>query len=96
MAKKLSLLDQWLEQLVWKIEDAKREVARAAKQMAQRAEEAKISAEALLADKPLSLSWVTFAEGDLRRAQEAKANLEKLIENQKELLFLSKSMKEEN
>ncbi len=43
--------------------------------------------EALLADQPCSMSWVDFAEGDLRAAREAKAELAKLLEQQKMLEF---------
>ncbi len=39
--------------------------------------------EALLADQPCSMSWVDFAEGDLRAAREARAELAKLLEQQR-------------
>jgi hypothetical protein len=44
----------------------------------------------MLADEPCSLTWVEFAEGDLREAWEAKAHLTKLLEQQEFLLSVIK------
>ena len=81
---------QYLEQLDWMIADAKRELANAAKSMARRAAEAVEDTDRLLADQPCSLSWIEFAEGDLRTAREAKARLRELIAQQKMLQFFAK------
>ena len=78
---------QYLDQLDWMIADAKRELANAAKSMARRAAEAVEDTDRLLADQPCSLSWIEFAEGDLRTAREAKARLRELIAQQKMLQF---------
>ena len=81
---------QYLEQIDWMIADAKRELANAAKSMARRAAEAVEDTDRLLADQPCSLSWIEFAEGDLRTAREAKARLRELIAQQKMLQFCAK------
>jgi hypothetical protein len=81
---------QYLAQLDWMIADAKRELAAAAKAMARRAAEAVDNADAMLADQPCSLTWVEFAESDLRTAREAKDRLNRLIEQQKMLQFVAK------
>lgn len=65
------------------ITDAKRDLARSAQSMSQRAAEACASTEAMLANMPYSLTWVEFAESDLRNAREAKARFNALIEQQK-------------
>jgi hypothetical protein len=70
------------------IPDAKRRVAKAAEQMLWRAQRAVEDASAMLSDQPCSLSWTEFAEGDLREAKEAKAELNKLYEQQKLLQYL--------
>ncbi len=77
-----------LERLEWMIPDAKKRVAKAAEQMLWRAQRAVADADAMLNDQPCSLSWTEFAEGDLREAKEAKAELNKLCEQQKLLQYL--------
>ena len=77
-----------LRRLEWMIPDAKRRVAKAAEQMLWRAQRAVEDATAMLSDQPCSLSWTEFAEGDLREAKEAKAELNKLYEQQKLLQYL--------
>ena len=78
---------QHLASLEWMIEDAKKELAKAAEYMVRRAEEAVADSQKMLADEPCSLSWVEFAEGDLRAAREAKARLRGLLDQQKVLQF---------
>jgi len=77
-----------LQRLEWMIPDAKKRVAKAAEQMLWRAQRAVEDASAMLNDEPCSLSWTEFAEGDLREAKEAKAELNKLYEQQKMLQCL--------
>lgn len=77
-----------LQRLEWMIPDAKKRVAKAAEQMLWRAQRAVEDANAMLKDEPCSLSWTEFAEGDLREAKEAKAELHKLYEQQKMLQYL--------
>ncbi len=45
----------------------------------------------MLDDQPCSLCWTDFADGDLREAKEAKAELNKLYEQQKMLQYLIKN-----
>ena len=66
---------------------SRRRLDEAAQCMLRRAQGAVKDTEALLADQPGSMSWVDFAEGDLRAAREAKAELAKLLEQQKLLEF---------
>lgn len=81
-----------LQRLEWMIPDAKRKMHEAAQSMLRRAELAVKDSESLLADQPCSLTWVDFAEGDLRTAREARAELTKLYEQQNMLqFFLNKS-----
>jgi hypothetical protein len=75
-----------LRRLKWMI-PAMRRMDEAAQCMLRRAQGAVKDTEALLADQPCSMSWVDFAEGDLRAAREAKAELAKLLEQQKMLEF---------
>jgi hypothetical protein len=77
-----------LQRLEWMIPDAKKRVAKAADQMLWRAQRAVEDASAMLNNEPCSLSWTEFAEGDLREAKEAKAELNKLYEMQKMLQYL--------
>lgn len=77
-----------LQRLEWMIPDAKKRVAKAADQMLWRAQRAVEDASAMLNDEPCSLSWTEFAEGDLREAREAKAELNKLYEQQNMLQYL--------
>ncbi len=83
-----SAIQTQLQRLEWMIPDAKRRVAKAADQMLWRAQRAVEDAAAMLNDQPCSLSWPEFAEGDLREAKEAKAELNKLYEQQKLLQYL--------
>jgi hypothetical protein len=83
-----SAIQTHLQRLEWMIPDAKRRVAKAAEQMLWRAQRAVEDASAMLSDQPCSLSWTEFAEGDLREAKEAKAELNKLYEQQKLLQYL--------
>ena len=76
-----------LRRLKWMIPDAMRRMDEAAQCMLRRAQGAVKDTEALLADQPCSMSWVDFAEGDIRAAREAKAELAKLLEQQKMLEF---------
>jgi hypothetical protein len=71
------------------IDDAKRDLAKAAEHMSRRAAEAVSQTQAMLADKPCSMSWVDFAESDLRHARQAEATLTKLVEQQKILLYIA-------
>ena len=84
-------LTEQLAKLDWQIEDAKRDLANAAKQLARRAEEATTQCDAMLADQPCSLGWVDFAEGDLRRAAELKTRLNQLLEQKNFLTFIAKN-----
>ena len=76
-----------LNRIKWMIPFAKRRIDEAAQFMLRRAQGAIKDTEALLADQPCSMSWVDFAEGDLRAAREARAELAKLLEQQKMLEF---------
>ena len=80
-----------LQRLDWMIPDAKKRVAKAAEQMLWRAQRAVEDATAMMSDEPCSLSWTDFADGDLREAKEAKAELNKLYEQQKLLQYLLKN-----
>jgi hypothetical protein len=80
-----------LQRLDWMIPDAKKRVAKAAEQMLWRAQRAVDDANAMMSDEPCSLSWTDFADGDLREAKEAKAELNKLYEQQKLLQYLLKN-----
>ncbi len=82
---------QQLVTLEWMIEDAKRDLAKAAEYMARRAAEAVADTTAMIEDKPCSLSWVEFAESDLRAARDAKARLRELLAQQKMLQFCQKN-----
>lgn len=77
-----------LQRLEWMIPDAKQRVAKAADQMLWRAQRAVEDARAMLNNEPCSLFWTELAEGDLREAKEAKAELNKLYEQQKMLQYL--------
>lgn len=81
-------IETQLQRLEWMIPDAKKRVAYAAEKMLWRAQRAVEDANAMLKDEPCSLSWTEFAEGDLREAKEAKAELNKLYEQQKMLQYL--------
>jgi hypothetical protein len=76
-----------LRRLEWMIPDAKRRLAKAADQMLWRAQKAVEDSKAMLADEGCTLNWMEFAEGDLREAKEAKAELTKLYEQQRLLTF---------
>lgn len=82
------LIREQLARLDWMIADAKRDLAKAATEMARRAENAVKECDAMIADQPCSLMWTEFAEGDLRTAKEAKARLNQLFEQQNMLKFL--------
>jgi hypothetical protein len=41
----------------------------------------------MLADEPCTMNWMDFAEGDLREAKEAKAELQRLYEQQRMLNY---------
>lgn len=73
--------------LEWMIPDTKRRLAKAADQMLWRAQKAVEDSKAMLADEPCTMNWMEFAEGDLREAKEAKAELTKLYEQQRMLTF---------
>lgn len=83
-------IQEQLARLEWMIPDAKRRLASAAQSMLRRAQGAVADADAMIADQPCSLTWVDFAEGDLREAREAKAELQKLCEQQKLLQYIAK------
>ena len=85
-AAEQAIKDQ-LRRLEWMIPDAKRRMDEAAQCMLRRAQNAVKETEAMLADGAWSLSWVDFAESDLRAAREAKAELMKLYEQQNMLKF---------
>lgn len=74
-----------LKRVGWQIEDAKQRLAKAAQSMLRRAQEATDDCRRMVAGEPCSLSWVEFAEGDLRQARDAKASLSEL-NNQKAIL----------
>lgn len=84
-------IQEQLQRLDWMIPDAKKRVAKAAEQMLWRAQRAVEDATAMLNDQPCSLSWTDFADGDLREAKEAKADLNKLYEQQRMLQYLLKN-----
>ena len=77
-----------LHRLEWMIPDAKKRVVAAAEKMFWRVTQAVADATAMLADEPCSLSWTEFAEGDLREAREAKAELNSLYEKQRMLQYM--------
>lgn len=83
-----AIADQ-LRRLEWMIPDAKRRMDEAAQCMLRRAQKAVKETEAMLSDGAWSLSWVDFAESDLRAAREAKADLMKLYEQQNMLNYLN-------
>lgn len=87
-ANPTAAIREQLQRLEWMIPDAKKRVAKAAQQMLWRAQLAVEDATAMLNDQPCSLSWTDFADGDLREAKEAKADLNKLYEQQKMLQYL--------
>ncbi len=80
-----------LSRLDWMIQDAKRQLANAAKEMLRRAESAVKETDAMLADEPCSLMWTEFADGDVRTAKEAKVRLTQLLEQQTMLRFFLKT-----
>ena len=80
-----------LERLEWMIADAKRALADAATEFVRRGEDAVKQSAAMMADEPCSLMWTEFAEGNLRTAQEAKARLTNLLEQQNMLRFFLKA-----
>jgi hypothetical protein len=69
------------------IPDAKKRLARAADAMLRRAQESVKDSQAMLADEPCFINWMDFAEGELREAKEAKANLVQLLEESRKLQF---------
>ena len=80
-----------LRRLEWMIPDAQRRLAGVAQEMLRRAQNAVHDTDAMLANQPCSMSWVEFAECDLRNAREAKADLTKLYEQQAMLKFFLKN-----
>jgi|GEM_PF-552704 hypothetical protein len=86
----VAAIQEQLNRLEWMIPDAKKRIAKAAEQMLWRAQRAVEDATAMLNDQPCCLSWTDFADGDLREAKEAKAELNKLYEQQKMLQYLIK------
>ena len=78
-----------LQTLEWQITDARWVLKQAADAMMRRATEATASCEALMKNEPCSLVWTEFAEGDLRKAKEARERLERLIETQRVLKSLT-------
>lgn len=86
----VAAINEQLKRLDWMIPDAKKRVAKAAEQMLWRAQRAVEDATAMLNDQPCSLCWTEFADSDLREAKEAKAELNKLYEQQKMLQYLIK------
>jgi hypothetical protein len=74
-----------LHRIGWQFDDVKKSLAQAAQSMLRRAQEAADDCERMMADQPCSLSWVEFAEGDLRHAREAKARI-RALGDQKTLL----------
>lgn len=77
-----------LAKLKWMIPDAKRDLAKAAQTLAARGLAAVKECEAMIADEPCTLGWTEFAEQDVRRAAEAKANLNGLFERRQLLQYL--------
>ena len=84
ITKQLATLD-------WMIEDAKRNLASAAKELMRRAENAVKETEAMMADSPCSMMWTEFVESDVRTAKEAKAKLNQLLEQQTMLRYFLKA-----
>lgn len=80
-----------LRRLEWMIPDAQRRLAGVAQEMLRRAQNAVNDTEAMLSNQPCSMTWVDFAESDLRNAREAKAELTKLYEQQAMLKFFLKN-----
>ena len=79
-----------LRRLEWMIPDAQRRLAGVAQEMLRRAQNAVHDTEAMLANQPCSMTWVDFAESDIRNARDAKADLTKLYEQQTMLKFFLK------
>jgi hypothetical protein len=79
-----------LRRLGWMIPDAQRRLNEHAQTMLRRAERAVKDMEAMMANQPCSMSWVDFAESDLRNAREAKAQLEFLYQQRTMLEFFLK------
>ena len=84
-------LAEEIEKLNWMIQVAKRDLAQTALALNNRAKDAVAQCDAMFQDKPCTLEWVSFAEGDLRRAREAKLELERLIDKQKTLTYLARN-----
>jgi len=83
-------INNQLATLEWMIDDAKRNLANAAKELMRRAENAVKETEAMMADKPCTMMWTDFVESDVRVAKEAKAKLNQLFEQQTMLRFFLK------
>lgn len=79
-----------LKTLEWQIEDAKRDLAKAAENLLRRAQEGKDACEAMIANKPTSTMWLAFLGGDVQRATETKARLDALLEQQKLVQYLAR------
>lgn len=76
--------------LAFQIEDAQIDLAKAADAIARRGDEAKANCQAMLKKEPTSTMWVAFLAGDVERAKEALARLERLIEQQKLVAWLAR------
>lgn len=79
-----------LKTLEWQIEDAKRDLAKAADALARRTQEGQEACRAMLANEPTSTMWLAFLGGDVQRATETKARLDALIEQQKLVQYLDR------
>ena len=80
-------IQEKLKRLEWMIPDAQRRLAELAREMLRRAENAVKECDAMIANQACSMMWVEFSESDIRNAREAKAELNKLYEQQSLLKF---------
>lgn len=83
-------LEETTRSLAWRIEDAQKDLAKAADALARRAAEAQTNCQAMLRSEPTSTMWVSFLGGDYARAQEALAHLERLVEQQRLVAWLAR------
>ena len=83
-------IQEKLKRLEWMIPDAQRRLAELAREMLRRAENAVKECDAMIANQACSMMWVEFSESDIRNAREAKAELNKLYEQQSLLKFFLK------
>lgn len=83
-------LEETTRSLAWRIEDAQKDLSKAADALARRAAEAQTNCQAMLRNEPTSTMWLAFLGGDVARANEAKARLDSLIEQQKVVAWIAR------